>query len=36
MIEKYLRGKITRPSMEKQMMEKNLMNVVKTSRSHDN
>lgn len=33
MVEKYLRGKITRPSMETQMMNGNLMNVKKKSSS---
>jgi len=35
LVEKYLKGKTSRPTMEKQMMEKNLMNVVKTSKSHN-
>jgi penicillin-binding protein 2 len=34
-VEKYLKGKTSKPAMEKQMMEKDLMNVVKTSRSHN-
>ncbi len=34
MIEKYLKGKTSRPSMEKQMMEKDLMNVIKRSTTH--
>lgn len=35
MIEKYLKGKVARLNMEKQMMEGNLMNVKKTSHSHN-
>lgn len=34
LIERYLTGKISRPTMEKHMMEVNLMNVKKKSTSH--